>query len=63
MLSISFLSGILLRYSTDLGVWECVQASIFIVDLATLYSVWDALRVQGRLRLGASRGGELGTVG
>jgi hypothetical protein len=63
MLSISFLSAVLLRYSTDLGVWKCLQASVLIVDIATLYSCWDALKGQGRLQLGALRGEDWGTIG
>lgn len=62
MMSISFLSAVLLRYSTDLGVWKCLQASTLIVDVATAYSVLDGLRIQGRLGWGGVRKIELGAL-
>ncbi|KAF1995555.1 hypothetical protein P154DRAFT_610740 [Amniculicola lignicola CBS 123094] len=63
MLSVSFLSGALLRATDDLKVWKYIQTAILIIDVSTLYSVWDALRVQGRLRFGATRSEDWGTVG
>ncbi|KAF2000630.1 hypothetical protein P154DRAFT_522247 [Amniculicola lignicola CBS 123094] len=63
MLAVSFLSGALLRATDDLKVWKYIQAAILIIDVATLYSAWDALRVQDRLRLAAMRGEDWGTVG
>ena len=63
MLAVSFLSGVLLRSSTDLKVWKHVQTAILLIDLATLYSAWDALRLQDRLEFRTWRGEDWGTVG
>jgi len=63
MLAVSYLSGVLLRATNDLKVWKHVQTAILLIDIAMLYSAWDALRLQGRLGFADWRGEDWGTVG
>jgi hypothetical protein len=63
MIAVAFLSGALLRATNDLKVWKYVQAAILLIDIATLYSVWDALRLQSRLQVSTWRGEDWGCVG
>ncbi len=48
-MNISFITAVLLRYTSDLNVWRAVQASILLVDCSMLYGTWAAFRQQGRL--------------
>jgi hypothetical protein len=63
MIAVAFLSGALLRATNDLKVWKHVQAAILLIDIAMLYSVWDAFRLQGRLQPASWRGEDWGAVG
>lgn len=63
MFAVAFLSGALLRATNDLKVWKYVQAAILIIDIAGLYSIWDALKSQDRLQLSTWRGEDWGCVG
>lgn len=47
----AFLMIFMLRATEDLKVWKYFEAGVFIVDLATFWSMWGALEVQGRLGL------------
>lgn len=46
-----FLDLFLLRYSKDIVVWKILQAATMIYDMVLLWSVYGALRMQGRLNL------------
>jgi hypothetical protein len=63
MFAVSFLSGALLRATNDLKVWKYVEAAILLIDIAMLYSAWDAFRLQDRLLPTTWRGEDWGTVG
>lgn len=60
LLMVAFLSVVLLRYTADVKVWKILQASILLVDLALLYSQWDAIGKQGRLSLDGMRAEDWG---
>ncbi|KKY29595.1 putative beta-mannosidase mnda [Diaporthe ampelina] len=48
-MTIAVMSAVLLRYTSDLGVWRIVQAGIVLYDFEILYSTWHFLRKPGRL--------------
>ncbi|RDW59951.1 hypothetical protein BP6252_13038 [Coleophoma cylindrospora] len=52
---IAFLSAVLLRYTTDVGVWKIQQAGILLVDLQLILGFYVAQEAQGRLSLAAWR--------
>lgn len=60
LLMAAFLSIVLLRYTADVKIWKILQASILLVDLTLLYSLWDAIGSQGRLSLDGMRGEDWG---
>ena len=63
MLNIGFISAFLLRYTYDAKVWNIVEAANFIVDVAYFWSVYDVLKVQGRLGVGTWRAEDWGAIG
>jgi hypothetical protein len=63
MLNFGFISAVLLRYTTDIKVWNIVQTACFIVDVAYFWSVYEVLSVQGRLGVSTWRAEDWGSVG
>ncbi|ETS84820.1 hypothetical protein PFICI_02845 [Pestalotiopsis fici W106-1] len=47
--------AVLLRYTSDLGVWKINQAAVLVVDFILLWSQYYSQRQQGRLALDAWR--------
>lgn len=43
------LSGILLRYTTDIKIWHIVELGLLVTDFAYFWAVYGALGEQGRL--------------
>ncbi|KAL4932495.1 uncharacterized protein BDV17DRAFT_254558 [Aspergillus undulatus] len=54
--------AILLRHSNDIKVWKILNACWLGWDVILLYSLWDGLRMQGRLDPGAWRGEDLSAI-
>ncbi|KAJ0114298.1 hypothetical protein J7T55_010687 [Diaporthe amygdali] len=48
-MTIAVMSAVLLRYTSDLGVWRIVQSGIILYDFELLYSLWHFMGKQGRL--------------
>lgn len=48
-MTIAVVSAVLLRYTSDLGVWRIVQAGIVLYDFEIFGSAWYFLGRQGRL--------------
>jgi hypothetical protein len=46
MMGLALLSGGLLRVTDDLKVWRYIQAATLFVDVAFIYSAFDAFSVQ-----------------
>lgn len=47
--------GILLRYTSDVGVWKILNGCLLGWDAILLYSLWSGMQMQGRLDPGAWR--------
>jgi hypothetical protein len=63
MLNFGFISAVLLRYTSDINIWNIVQIACFIVDLAYFWSVWEVLNIQNRLDVRTWRKEDWGSVG
>lgn len=48
-MTIAVMSAVLLRYTSDLGVWKIVQFGIILYDFEICYSTWYFLGKQSRL--------------
>lgn len=61
-MTISVMSAVLLRYTSDLGVWRIVQSGIVLYDFEILYSTWHFLGRQGRLDPAVWRSADWGNM-
>jgi hypothetical protein len=63
MLSIAVLDTFLLRYTADIVVWKIVQCAVWVVDVTMLWGIYEALRDQNRLSVGALRWEDWACIG
>lgn len=61
-MTISVMSAVLLRYTSDLGVWKIVQFGIILYDFEICYSTWYFLGKQGRLNPAVWRSEDWGNL-
>ncbi|KAL3461962.1 hypothetical protein BJX64DRAFT_260046 [Aspergillus heterothallicus] len=54
--------GLLLRYTSDVGVWKMLNLSLLGWDAILLWGLWDGLSAQGRLSLDGLRGNDLQVI-
>lgn len=47
----AILDIVLLRYTSDIGIWRILQAAVLSYDLILLWSIYDGLQKQGRLNV------------
>lgn len=62
-MTIAVMSAVLLRYTSDLGVWKIVQFGIILYDFEICYSTWHFLGKQGRLDPAVWRSEDWGNLG
>ncbi|KAH7132148.1 hypothetical protein B0J11DRAFT_428483 [Dendryphion nanum] len=55
MLNFGLISAVLLRYTTDIHIWNIVQCADLFVDITYLWAVWGVLDAQNRLAIGTWR--------
>ena len=61
-LMMSILQTVLLRSTNDLKVWKIFEGAVLAYDWVMLASIYDTLRLQGRLQANELRGEEWGSI-
>lgn len=62
LLSIFVIDVVLLRYTNDVNIWKIWEIAVLVYDLGLLYSFYRALELQHRLRFGALRFEDWGSI-
>lgn len=62
MLNFAIMSAVLLRYTSDIKIWNIAQAAFLMVDITYFWSVYDVLQSQGRIGWESWRGEDCGSL-